>query len=290
MEALNIKLSNYELLRKYLQNIILDIYDKEADASMQQSSVYAKYHGLCYSILKESVIAENGFTEYEKIQSEPETELSLPPSSDFIKISHDSLKRISAGLKEDALVFFISFYEKIHRKSNMSFETELIAYTMLFWILRGKKDHIVALPKAKVSAFLFAIAPNILPYLYRWLHAKRLSLYKRVTIHSPRLDLLVTLIDKNIEELESNGNKPPLLLLSFLEEKNILKSIDGMKGKYIISSWKGNLSDLFDAVSKYALNIRGNGIIFPRRDILFEYILNRKNLENIAPSTIRKEF
>ena len=186
--------------------------------------------------------------------------------------------------------FFTAFYEKIHRKSNMSFETELIAYTMLFWILRGKSGRIVALPKAKVMAFMFAISPNILPYLYRWLHARRLSLYKRVTIHSPRLDLLETLIDKNIEELEGNGNNTPLLLLSFLEGKNILKSIDGMKGKYIISSGKGNLSDLFDAFSKYALDIRGNGIIFPRRDILFEYILNRKNLEKFAPSTIRKEF
>ena len=85
----------------------------------------------------------------------------------------------------------------------MSFETELIVYTMLFWILRGKNGRITAMQKANVLAFLFAIAPNILPYLYRWLHVRRLSLYKRITIHSPRLDMLNTLIDKGIEEIES---------------------------------------------------------------------------------------
>ena len=99
MDALNVKLSNFEKLKRCLQNNISAIYDKEVDASLQQSSVYAKYNGLRYSILEESVIAENGFVEYEKIQSEPDTDLSLPSSSDFIQISHDILKRISAGLK-----------------------------------------------------------------------------------------------------------------------------------------------------------------------------------------------
>lgn len=284
MDALNIKLSNLEKLKRYLQNSIPDIYDKEADASMQQSSVYAKYHGLCYSILKESVIAENGFTEYEAIQSEPETELSLPSSSDFIKISHDTLKRISAGLKEDALIFFTSFYEKIHKKSNMSFETELIAYTMLFWILRGKKDHIVAVQKANVMAFLFAISPNILPYLYRWLHTRQLSLYKRVTIHSPRLDMLTTLIDKGIDEIESKFTDASSLL-SFLESNDVIKEV-GNTGCYVIVLGRRSLNELFRFFERFAVDISDRKIVFPNKRILFKYIVKDKNLTPFSLGTI----
>ena len=78
MEALSIKLSNLEKLRRYLEKTIPDIYDNVISSRVMQSSIYNRYIGLCYRILKDSVIAENGFLEYGRIQSDPSKRISLP--------------------------------------------------------------------------------------------------------------------------------------------------------------------------------------------------------------------
>ena len=113
MYSLDRKLSNLEKLRRYLGYTIPDIYDQKVASLIQQSSIYHRYTGLCCSILKESVIAENGFREYGKIQSDSEKKISFPDPDEFIEISHDTLERISSGLNEESLVFFSSFYKKL---------------------------------------------------------------------------------------------------------------------------------------------------------------------------------
>ena len=113
MDSLNRKLSNLEKLRRYLDNIIPDIYNQKVAALIQQSSIYHRYTGLCYSLLKESVIAENGFSEYGKIKSDSECKLSMPDPDEFCEIRHDTLERISSGLCEESLIFFSSFYKKL---------------------------------------------------------------------------------------------------------------------------------------------------------------------------------
>ena len=109
MESFDRKLSNLEKLRRYLTNIVPDIYDRKVAALILQSSVYHRYIGLCYSILKESVIAENGFIEYGKIQLDSEHKFSMPDPEEFIEIRHDALEMISSGLNEESLIFFYSF-------------------------------------------------------------------------------------------------------------------------------------------------------------------------------------
>lgn len=286
MYSLDRKLSNLEKLRRYLGYTIPDIYDQKVASLIQQSSIYHRYTGLCCSILKESVIAENGFREYGKIQSDSEKKISFPDPDEFIEISHDTLERISSGLNEESLVFFSSFYKKLHSRSNMSFSSELFAYSMLFWILRGKKKP-VAPKKARRTAFLFAIAPNILPYIYRWIHKKMLTPSGVVTIHNPRLEMLFTLLDNDIDDLKSGDD---ISLLAFLERKEVIKKIVGSKDKYIIVSGRGSLRELFDAFSLYAEEIRDSGIMFPHKDILFSHIVKNKELERFTPGTINKMY
>ena len=286
MESLDRKLSNLEKLRRYLTNIIPDIYNQKVAALIQQSSVYHRYTGLCYSILKESVIAENGFREFGKIQSDSEHKLSMPDPDEFCEIRHDTLERISSGLNEESLIFFSSFYKKLHSRSNMGFSSELFAYSMLFWILRGKKKP-VAPKKARRIAFLFAIAPNILPYIYRWIHKKMLAPSGVVTIHNPRLKMLFILLDNDIDDLKSGDD---ISLLSFLERKEVIKKIEGSKDKYIIVSGRGSLRELFDVFSLYAEEIRNSGIMFPYKDILFSHIVKNDALERFTPGTINKMY
>ena len=286
MDSLNRKLSNLEKLRRYLDNIIPDIYNQKVAALIQQSSIYHRYTGLCYSLLKESVIAENGFSEYGKIKSDSECKLSMPDPDEFCEIRHDTLERISSGLSEESLIFFSSFYKKLHSRSNMGFSSELFAYSMLFWILRGKKKP-VAPKKASRIAFLFAIAPNILPYIYRWLHKRKLVPSGVVTIHNPRLEMLFTLIDNDIDDLKSGDD---ISLLSFLERKEVIKKLEGSRDKYIIVSGRGSLRELFDAFSLYAGEIRESGIMFPHKDILFSHIVKNGELERFTPGTINKMY
>ena len=286
MDSLNRKLSNLEKLRRYLDNIIPDIYDQKVSALIQQSSIYRRYTGLCYSILKESVIAENGFREYERIKSDSERTIPMPDPKEFLKIGHDTLERISSGLNEESLLFFTSFYKKFHSRSNMSFETELFAYSMLFWILRGK-ENAVAPKKAKRIAFMFTVAPNILPYIFRWLHKRKLSPFSTMSGHNPRLELLFTLIDNDIDDLKSGDD---INLLAFLERKEVIKKLGGCKDKYIIVSGRGSLRELFDAFSLYAENIRESGIMFPHKDILFSHIVKNEDLERFTPGTINKMY
>lgn len=286
MDSLNRKLSNLEKLRRYLTNIVPDIYDQKVAAFIQQSSVYRRYTGLCYSILKESVFAENGFREYGKIQSVSEMKISMPDPEEFCEINHDTLERISSGLNEESLVFFTSFYKKIHSRSNMSFEIELFAYSMLFWILRGKKKP-VAPNKTRRNAFLFAIAPNILPYIYRWLHKRNLSPVSTVSVHNPRQEMLFTLLNNDIDDLKSGDD---ISLLAFLERKEVIRKLEGSKDKYIIVSGRGSLRELFDAFSLYAEDIRESGIMFPHKDILFSRIVKNEDLERFTPGTINKMY
>lgn len=286
MDSLNRKLSNLEKLRRYLDNIIPDIYNQKVAALIQQSSIYHRYTGLCYSLLKESVIAENGFSEYGKIKSDSECKLSMPDPDEFCEIRHDTLERISSGLSEESLIFFSSFYKKLHSRSNMGFSSELFAYSMLFWILRGKKKP-VAPKKASRIAFLFAIAPNILPYIYRWLHKRKLVPSGVVTIHNPRLEMLFTLIDNDIDDLKSGDD---ISLISFLERKEVIKKLEGSRDKYIIVSGRGSLRELFDAFSLYAEEIRDSGIMFPHKDILFSHIVKNEELERFTPGTINKMY
>ena len=284
MDSLNRKLSNLERLRRYLDNIIPDIYDQKVAALIQQSSIYRRYTGLCYSILKESVIAENGFREYGRVQTEEKK--PMPDPDEFIEINHDTLERISSGLNEESLIFFTSFYTKLHSRSNMSFLSELFAYSMLFWILRGKKKA-VSPKKARRIAFMFAIAPNILPYIYRWLQKKKLSPSGIVTIHNPRLEMLFTLLDNDIDDLKSGDD---ISLLAFLERKEVIKKVEGNNDKYIIASGRGSLRELFDAFSMYAEEIRNSGIMFPHKDILFSHIVKNGELERFTPGTINKMY
>ena len=286
MESLDRKLSNLERFRRYLTNIIHDIYDQKVAALIQQSSVYHRYTGLCYSLLKESVISENGFREFGKIQSDSEHKLSMPDPDEFCEIRHDTLERISSGLCEESLIFFSFFYKKLHSRSNMGFSSELFAYSMLFWILRGKKKPVVP-KKARKIAFLFAIAPNILPYIYRWIHKKILAPSSVVTIHNPRLEMLFTLIDNDIDDLKSGDD---ISLLSFLERKEVIKKLEGSRDKYIIVSGRGSLWELFDAFSLYAEDIRESGIMFPHKDILFSRIVKNEDLERFTPGTINKMY
>lgn len=286
MDSLNRKLSNLERLRKYLDSIIPDIYDQKVAALIQQSSIYRRYTGLCCSILKESVIAENGFREYEKIQSDTQMKISLPNPVEFCEINHDTLERISSGLNEGSLVFFTSFYKKLHSRSNMSFEIELFAYSVLFWILRGNKKA-VAPKKARRIAFMFVIAPNILPYIYRWLHRRKLSPLSTMSIHNPRQEMLFTLLDNDIDDLKSGDD---ISLLAFLERKEVIKKLEGSKDKYIIVSGRGSLRELFDAFSLYAEDIRESGIMFPHKDILFSHIVKNEELERFTPGTINKMY
>ena len=286
MDSLNRKLSNLEKFRRYLDNIIPDIYNQKVAALIQQSSIYHRYTGLCYSLLKESVIAENGFSEYGKIKSDSECKLSIPDPDEFCEIRHDTLERISSGLCEESLIFFSSFYKKLHSRSNMGFSSELFAYSMLFWILRGKKKP-VAPKKARRIAFLFAIAPNILPYIYRWLHKRKLVPSGVATIHNPRLEMLFTLIDNDIDDLKSGDD---ISLLSFLERKEVIKKLEGSRDKYIIVSGRGRLRELFDAFSLYAGEIRESGIMFPHKDILFSRIVKNEALERFTPGTINKMY
>ena len=286
MDSLNRKLSNLEKLRRYLDNIIPDIYNQKVAALIQQSSIYHRYTGLCYSLLKESVIAENGFSEYGKIKSDSECKLSIPDPDEFCEIRHDTLERISSGLSEESLIFFSFFYKKLHSRSNMGFSSELFAYSMLFWILRGKKKP-VAPKKARRIAFLFAIAPNILPYIYRWLHKRKLVPSGVATIHNPRLEMLFTLIDNDIDDLKSGDD---ISLISFLERKEVIKKLEGSRDKYIIVSGRGSLRELFDAFSLYAEEIRDSGIMFPHKDILFSHIVKNEELERFTPGTINKMY
>ena len=286
MNTLSKKLSNLEKLRRYIRYIIPDIYDQKVAAFIQQSSIYRRYTGLCYSILKESVIAENGFREYEKIQSDSEKKISFTDLDEFCEIGHDTLERISSGLNEESLVFFTSFYKKFHSRSNMSFETELFAYSMLFWILRGK-EKTVAPKKAKRIAFMFAISPNILPYIYRWLHTRKLSPLSNMSVHNPRLELLFTLIGNDIDNLKSGDE---INLLAFLKSKEVIKELEGSSDKYIIVSGRGSLRELFDAFSLYADEIRNSGIMFPHKDILFSHIVKNVELERFTPGTINKMY
>ena len=286
MNTLNKKLSNLEKLRRYLRYIIPDIYNQKVAAFIRQSSIYCRYTGLCYSILKESVIAENGFREYEKIKSDSENKISFPDTDEFCEINHDTLERISSGLNEETLVFFSSFYKKLHSRSNMSFETELFAYSMLFWILRGK-EKAVAPRKARRTAFMFAIAPNILPYIYRWLHTRKLSPLSTMSIHNPRLELLFTHIGNEIDNLKAGDN---ISLLSFLERKEVIRKLGGHRDRYIIVSGRGSLRELFDAFSLYADEIRNSGIMFPHKDILFSHIVKNVELERFTPGTINKMY
>lgn len=288
MDSLDRKLSNLEKLRRYLRNIIPDIYEQMISSMVQQSSVYCRYTGLCYCILKESVISENGFREYEKIQSDPEMKITLPESDEFIEICHDTLVRISAGLNEESLIFFSSFYEKLHSRSNMSFETELFAYSMLLWILRGKKKAI-APRKARRIAFMFAIAPNILPYIYRWLHKKTLIPSDAVVIHNPRFEMLLTLIDKNIEEAENSNREASLSLLMFLESNGVITRIENTN-KYLIAVGRGSLTDLFNALSLYSYEIAERKIMFPKKEILFDSIVKNEKLEKFTPATLSKMY
>ena len=286
MDSLNRKLSNLEKLRRYLINIIPDIYDQTISSMVQQSSIYRRYTGLCYSLLKESVIAENGFREYGKIQPDSERKISMPDSDEFCEINHDTLERISSGLNEEPLIFFSSFYKKLHSRSNMSFSSELFAYSMLFWILRGKKKS-VAPKKARRIAFLFAIAPNILPCIYRWLHKRKLVPSGVMTIHNPRLDMLFALLVNDIDDLKSGDD---ISLLSFLERKEVIKKLEGSRDKYVIVSGRGSLRELFDAFSLYAEDIRESGIMFPHKDILFSRIVKNEDLERFTPGTINKMY
>ena len=286
MDSLNRKLSNLEKLRRYLDNIIPDIYNQKVAALIQQSSIYHRYTGLCYSLLKESVIAENGFSEYGKIKSDSECKLSMPDPDEFCEIRHDTLERISSGLCEESLIFFSFFYKKLHSRSNMGFSSDLFAYSMLFWILRGKKKP-VAPKKARRIAFLFAIAPNILPYIYRWLHKRKLVPSGVATIHNPRLEMLFTLIDNDIDDLKSGDD---ISLLAFLERKEVIKKAEGSRDKYIIVSGRGSLRELFDAFSLYAEDIRESGIMFPHKDILFSHIVKNEALERFTPGTINKMY
>ena len=286
MESLDRKLSNLEKLRRYLTNIVPDIYDQKVAAFIQQSSIYRRYTGLCYSLLKESVIAENGFREYGKIQLDSEHKFSMPDPEEFIEIRHDTLERISSGLNEESLIFFSSFYKKLHSRSNMSFSSELFAYSMLFWILRGKKKS-VAPKKAMRIAFLFAIAPNILPSIYRWLHRRKLSPLSTMSVHNPRLDMLFALLVNDIDDLKSGDD---ISLLAFLERKEVIKKAEGSRDKYIIVSGRGSLRELFDAFSLYAEDIRESGIMFPHKDIFFSHIVKNEALERFTPGTINKMY
>ncbi len=288
MDSLDIKLSNLEKLRRYLDNIIPDIYEQMISSMVQQSSVYHRYTGLCYSILKESVIAENGFREYGKIQSDSQMKISMPETDEFIEIRHDTLERISSGLNEESLIFFSSFYRKIHSRSNMSFETELFSYSMLLWILRGKKKAI-APRKARRIAFMFAIAPNILPYIYRWFHKKTLTPSDSVTIHNPRLVMLLTLIDKNIEEAENSNREASSSLLMFLESNGVITRIENTS-KYLIAVGRGSLTDLFNALSSYSYEIAEKKIMFPKKEILFDSIVKNEKLEKFTPATLSKMY
>lgn len=286
MDSLSRKLSNLEKLRRYLTNIVPDIYDQKVAAFIQQSSIYRRYTGLCYSLLKESVIVENGFREYGKIQLDSEHKFSMPDSDEFCEINHDTLERISSGLNEEPLIFFSSFYKKLHSRSNMSFSSELFAYSMLFWILRGKKKS-VAPKKARRIAFLFAIAPNILPCIYRWLHKRKLVPSGVMTIHNPRLDMLFALLVNDIDDLKSGDD---ISLLSFLERKEVIKKLEGSRDKYIIVSGRGSLRELFDAFSLYAGEIRELGIMFPHKEILFSHIVKNAAFERFTPGTINKMY
>ena len=288
MEALSIKLSNLEKLRRYLEKTIPDIYDNVISSRVMQSSIYNRYIGLCYRILKDSVIAENGFLEYGRIQSDPSKRISLPEPSDFIKITHDTLERISSGLDEEALIFFSSFYSKLHRNSNMSFSTELFAYSMLFWILRGK-GKVVSPYKAKRIAFMFVLSPNILPSIYRWLHARKLSSLSNAAIQNPRLNMLITLIAKDIDELKETNKEISSSLLVFLESKGVIARIDGTD-KYMIAVGRGSLTDLFNAFYAYSYEIAEKKIMFPRKEILFDFIVKNDKLEHFSSATVNKMY
>ena len=288
MDSLNRKLSNLEKLRRYLDGIIPDIYDQKVAALVHQSSIYRRYTGLCYSLLKESVIAENGFREYGKIQSDSERKIPLSDPDEFCEINHDTLERISSGLNEESLVFFTSFYKRLHSRSNINFETELFAYSMLFWILRGKKNA-VGPKKARRIAFMFIIAPNILPYIYRWLHKRKLSPINQVAIRSPRLDMLITVIDKNLEELNAEIRGTTSSFLAFLEQKNVIARV-ACSDKFIIATGRGSLTDLFNALSRYSYEIAEKKIMFPRKEILFDSIVKNENLERFTPATISKMY
>ena len=289
MDSLNRKLSNLEKLRIYLCGIIPDIYDQKVAALIHQSSIYRRYAGLCYSLLKESVIAENGFREYGKILSDSERKIQLPDPDEFCEINHDTIERISSGLNEESLVFFTSFYKRIHSKSNIKFDSELFGFSMLLWILRGNENRVVEPKKARKIAFLFAVAPNILPYIYRWLHEKKLSPIDDIVIRNPRLDMLITLIDKSIEELNAEIRGTALSLLAFLEHKNVIARVGG-SDKFIIAIGRGSLTDLFNAFSRYSYEIAEKKIIFPRKEILFDSIVKNENLERFTPATISKMY
>ena len=289
MDALNTRLSNLKRLKRYIQNIIPDIYDQTVSSLLQQSSIYSRYTGLSYSILKESVIAEKGFRELERISEDSSIRFVLPCNDDFIEISHDTLERISSALDEESMMFFESFYSRILGRSNMKFDSELFAFAMFFWFLRGNGTRVVEPRKAKRIAFLFAVAPNILPYLYRWLHKDKLSLVNDVAIKSPRLDMLMTLIDKNIEELNAEIRERASSMLTFLEQKNVIARVDD-SGKYIIVIGRGSLTDLFNALSRYAYEIAEKKIMFPRKEILFDSIVKNEKLERFTPATISKMY
>ena len=289
MDSLNRKLSNLEKLRRYLDNIIPNIYDQKVAALIHQSSIYRRYTGLCYSLLKESVIAENGFREYGKIQSDSERKIPLSDSDEFCEINHDTLERISSGLNEESLIFFTSFYKRLHSRSNMSFETELFAYSMLFWILRRNGNRAVEPWNAKIIAFLFSVAPNILPYIYRWLHKRKLSPVNQVAIRSPRLDMLMTIIDKSIEELNAEISGTASSLLAFLEQKNVIARVAG-SDKFIIATGRGSLTDLFNALSRYSYEIAEKKIMFPRKELLLDSIVKNEKLERFTTATISKMY
>lgn len=288
MDALNTKLSNLKTLKRYIRNIFPDIYEQTISSMMQQSSIYSRYTGLSYRILKEFVIAEIGFKEFERISEDPTVRLALL-SEDFIAITHDTLERISSSLREDSLIFFTSFYKRMHSKSNIKFDSELFGFSMLFWILRGNENKVVEPRKARKVAFLFAVAPNILPYIYRWHHKKKLSLIDDIVIRNPRLDMLMTLIDKSIEELNAEIRETASSLLTFLEHKNVIARVGG-SDKFIIAIGRGSLTDLFNAFSRYSYEIAEKKIMFPRKEILFDSIVKNEKLERFTPATISKMY
>ncbi len=288
MDALNTKLSNLKTLKRYILNIFPDIYEQTISSMRQQSSIYSRYVGLSYRILKEFVIAESGFKEFERISEDPTVRLALP-SEDFIVITHNTLERISSSLGEASLMFFASFYKRIHSKSNIKFDSELFGFSMLLWILRGKGNRVVEPRKARKIAFLFAVAPNILPYIYRWLHKKKLSLTNDITIKNPRLDMLMTLIDKSIEELNAEIRGTASSLLTFLEQKNVIARVNG-SDKFIIAIGRGSLTDLFNAFSRYSYEIAEKKIMFLRKEILFDSIVKNEKLERFTTATINKMY
>lgn len=288
MDALNTKLSNLKTLKRYIQNIFPDVYNQTVSSMMQQSSIYGRYIGLSYRILKESVIAVSGFTEFERLSEEPTARLALP-SEDFIAITHDTLEMIASSLDEESLMFFVAFYKRIHSKSNIKFDSELFGFSMLLWILRGNENRVVEPRKARKIAFLFAVAPNILPYVYRWLHEKKLSLTNDITIKNPRLDMLMTLIDKSIEELNAEIKGTASSLLTFLEQKNVIARVNG-SDKFIIAIGRGSLTDLFNAFSRYSYEIAEKKIMFPRKEILFASIVKNEKLERFTTATISKMY